>query len=265
MSGFNEWLARKYPEYLLEQGDINSAGIPNAFTPNSKAKEEFLKYDKDGKIPNVNSAGTPNNPTSKMNMGMNNSDAEYDPYQARYDAKMNSLSPQERAKLELKYRDSYWKSVMPRDPDFNNSYFQKTIENYDERNVALKHYISFKGGVDKLHNWEYEDLVHGISQKMFDKSIFPPEAAEKVLQNRRDLDDNNTRALQQYISSSNQQQPMGMNQQQPMGMNQQQPMGMNQQQPMGMNQQQPMASNRNRVTQTNKPRTGLFKKIFKRR
>jgi hypothetical protein len=224
MSGFNEWLARKYPEYLLEQGDINSAGIPNAFTPNSKGKEEFLKYDKDGKIPNVNSAGTPNNPTLKPSMGMNNSDN--------------------------------MKAYFSSDPDFNNSYLQKQIKNYDQRNVMLKNYISFKGGVDKLHNWEYEDLVHGISQKMFDKSIFPPDAAEKVLENRRDLDDNNTRALHQYISLSDQQQPISSNQQQPISSNQQEPMGMNQQQPMGMN--------RNRVTQTNKPRTGLFKKIFKR-
>jgi len=185
MSGFNEWLARKYPEYLLEQGDINSTL-------------------------------TPNNPTPKTSMGMNNSDN--------------------------------MKAYFSSDPDFNNSYLQKQIKNYDQRNVMLKNYISFKGGVDKLHNWEYEDLVRGISQKMFDKSIFPPDAAEKVLENRRDLDDNNTRALHQYISLSDQQQPISSNQQEP----------------MGMNQQQPMASNRNRVTQTNKPRTGLFKKIFKR-
>jgi len=222
MSGFNEWLTRVHPEYLWEE-DVNSSGVPNAFTPISKEKEQFYQYGKDGNIP----------------MGMDKSDAEYDPYQARYDAKMKNLSPQERAKLEMKYRESYWKSVIPRDPDFNNSYLQKTIENYDERNMALKLYISFKGGVDKLHNWEYEDLVHGISQKMFDKSIFPPDAAEKVLENRRDLDENNTRALQQYISS-------------------------NQQQPMASNQQQPMASNRNRFAQTNKPRTGLLKKIFRR-
>jgi hypothetical protein len=148
------------------------------------------------------------------------------------------------------------------DPDFNNSYLQKQIKEYGRRNIMLKHYISFKGGVDKLHNWEYEDLVHGIAQKMFDKSIFPPEAAEKVLKNRRDLDERNKRALEQYISY--QEQPMASNQQQPMASNQQQPMASNQQQPMASNQQQPMASNRNRFAQTNKPRTGLLKKIFRR-
>jgi hypothetical protein len=34
MSGFNEWLERKYPEYLWEEEDINPAGIPNNPTPN---------------------------------------------------------------------------------------------------------------------------------------------------------------------------------------------------------------------------------------
>jgi hypothetical protein len=34
MSGFNEWLERKYPEYLLEQGAVNPAGTPNNPTPN---------------------------------------------------------------------------------------------------------------------------------------------------------------------------------------------------------------------------------------
>jgi hypothetical protein len=259
MSGFNEWLERKYPEYLLEQGAVNPAGTPNSFTPISKGKEEFYKYDKDGKIPSVNSTLTPNNPTPKTSMGMDNSDAEYDPYQARYDAKLKSLSPQDRAKYIKNGRESYMRAVaiskeISKDPDFNNSYLQKQYKDYDERNKWLWSYISIKGGVDKLHNWEYEDLVHGIAQKMFDKSFFPPEAAEKVLKNRRDLDERNKRALEQYISY----------QEQPISSNQQQPMASNQQQPMASNRQQPMASNRNRVAQTNKPRTGLLKKIFRR-
>jgi len=214
MSGFNEWLERKYPEYLLEQGAVNPAGTPNSFTPISKGKEEFYKYDKDGKIPSVNSTLTPNNPTPKTSMGMGSSDN--------------------------------MKDFFSSDPYFNNTYLQKQIKDYGQRNVMLKNYISFKGGVDKLHNWEYGDLVYGIAQKMFDKSIFPPDAAEKVLENRRDLDERNKRALEQYISY------------------QEQPISSNQQQPMASNRQQPMASNRNRVAQTNKPRTGLLKKIFRR-
>lgn len=42
MSGFNEWLERKYPEYLLEQENVNSAGIPSNSTFDTNALKKLL-------------------------------------------------------------------------------------------------------------------------------------------------------------------------------------------------------------------------------